>query len=254
MGLILRSVTESTCWAAEDARRRRADEISANTKVGGLPRRVGERIRMSSSGSGPSGRGPDDPLRCPDRRQRCGVRGRRGRDRRDHRPERRGKSSLLSAIAGIAPRARGRIEIGGRSIDSVPRSEIVRLGAALVPEGRQIFTSLSVIENLKLGATIRRDGEIASDLDAVFVEFPVLAERRRQMAGLLSGGEQQMLAIGRALMSRPRLLMLDEPSLGLAPMAIARVYDKLTTIRSRGVAILVAEQKSAPSRSPTAFS
>ena len=121
----------------------------------------------------------------------------------------------------------------------------MRLGAALVPEGRQIFTSLSVIENLKLGATIRRDAEIASDLEAVFAEFPVLAERRRQMAGLLSGGEQQMLAIARALMSRPRLLMLDEPSLGLAPMAIARVYDKLTAIRSRGVAILVAEQNAA---------
>ena len=160
-------------------------------------------------------------------------------------PNGAGKSSLLSAIASIAPRTRGRIEICGRSTDGVPRSEIVRLGAALVPEGRQIFASLSVIENLKLGATIRRDGEIASDLEAIFVEFPVLAERRRQMAGLLSGGEQQMLAIGRALMSRPRLLMLDEPSLGLAPMAIARVYDKLTTIRSRGVAILVAEQNAA---------
>jgi branched-chain amino acid transport system ATP-binding protein len=160
-------------------------------------------------------------------------------------PNGAGKSSLLSAIAAIAPRAQGRVEICRRSTDGVPRGEIVRLGAALVPEGRQIFTTLSVIENLKLGATIRRDGEIASDVEAVFAEFPVLAERRRQMAGLLSGGEQQMLAIGRALMSRPRLLMLDEPSLGLAPMAIARVYDKLTAIRSRGVAILVAEQNAA---------
>ncbi|HEY6733406.1 MAG TPA: ABC transporter ATP-binding protein [Roseiarcus sp.] len=160
-------------------------------------------------------------------------------------PNGAGKSSLLSAIAAIAPRAQGRVEICRRSTDGVPRSEIVRLGAALVPEGRQIFTTLSVIENLKLGATIRRDGEIASDVEAVFAEFPVLAERRRQMAGLLSGGEQQMLAIGRALMSRPRLLMLDEPSLGLAPMAIARVYDKLTVIRSRGIAILVAEQNAA---------
>ena len=160
-------------------------------------------------------------------------------------PNGAGKSSLLSAIAAIAPKTRGRIEICGRSIDDVPRSEIVRLGAALVPEGRQIFTSLSVMENLKLGATIRRDGKIAPDLEAIFAEFPVLAERRRQLAGLLSGGEQQMLAIARALMSRPRLLMLDEPSLGLAPIALARIYDRLTAIRSRGVAILVAEQNAA---------
>jgi branched-chain amino acid transport system ATP-binding protein len=101
------------------------------------------------------------------------------------------------------------------------------------------------MENLKLGATIRRDGKIAPDLEAIFAEFPVLAERHRQLAGLLSGGEQQMLAIARALMSRPRLLMLDEPSLGLAPMVLARIYDRLTAIRSRGVAILVAEQNSA---------
>ena len=160
-------------------------------------------------------------------------------------PNGAGKSSLLSAIAAITPKAGGRIEICGRSSEGVPRSEIVRLGAALVPEGRQIFATLSVIENLALGATIRRDREIASDLEAVFAEFPALGERRRQTAGLLSGGEQQMLAIGRALMSRPRLLMLDEPSLGLAPMAIARIYEKLTAIRSRGVAILVAEQNAA---------
>ena len=160
-------------------------------------------------------------------------------------PNGAGKSSLLSAIAATTPKAGGRIEICGRSSEGVPRSEIVRLGAALVPEGRQIFATLSVIENLALGATIRRDREIASDLEAVFAEFPALGERRRQTSGLLSGGEQQMLAIGRALMSRPRLLMLDEPSLGLAPMAIARVYEKLTAIRSRGVAILVAEQNAA---------
>jgi branched-chain amino acid transport system ATP-binding protein len=157
-------------------------------------------------------------------------------------PNGAGKSSLLSAIAAIAPRARGRIEICGCSIDDVPRSEIVRLGAALVPEGRQIFTSLSVIENLKLGATIRRDGEIASDLEAVFAEFPVLAERRRQMAGLLSGGEQQMLAIARALMSRPRLLMLDEPSLGLAPIVVERMFNVLQVLRRSGLTILLVEQ------------
>jgi len=158
-------------------------------------------------------------------------------------PNGAGKSSLLSAITAIAPRARGRIEICGRSIDDVPRSDIVRLGAALVPEGRQIFTSLSVIENLKLGATIRRDREIAADLEAVFAEFPVLAERRRQMAGLLSGGEQQMLAIARALMSRPRLLMLDEPSLGLAPLIARQIFDAIRTLnRQDGLTVLIVEQ------------
>jgi len=158
-------------------------------------------------------------------------------------PNGAGKTSLLSAIAGIVPRARGGIEICGRPTDRVRRSDVVRLGAALVPEGRQIFTSLTVLENLKLGATVRWDREIDADLQAIFSDFPVLAERRSQTAGLLSGGEQQMLAIARALMSRPRLLMLDEPSLGLAPLVVTGIFKRLTEIRMRGVAILVAEQK-----------
>ena len=157
-------------------------------------------------------------------------------------PNGAGKTSLLSAIAGIVPRARGGIEICGRPTDRVRRSDVVRLGAALVPEGRQIFTSLTVLENLKLGATVRGDREIDADLQAIFSDFPVLAERRSQTAGLLSGGEQQMLAIARALMSRPRLLMLDEPSLGLAPLVVTGIFKRLTEIRRRGVAILVAEQ------------
>jgi branched-chain amino acid transport system ATP-binding protein len=157
-------------------------------------------------------------------------------------PNGAGKTSLLSAIAGIVPRARGGIEICGRPTDRVRRSDVVRLGAALVPEGRQIFTSLTVLENLKLGATVRWDREIDADLQAIFSDFPVLAERRSQTAGLLSGGEQQMLAIARALMSRPRLLMLDEPSLGLAPLVVTGIFKRLTEIRMRGVAILVAEQ------------
>ncbi len=157
-------------------------------------------------------------------------------------PNGAGKSSLLSAIAGVVRMAGGEVRIGGRSTSGVPISEIVRLGAALTPEGRNIFSTLTVIENLRLGATIRRDAEIAADIENVFAEFPILGERRRQPAGLLSGGEQQMLAIARALMSRPRLLMLDEPSLGLAPRIVDQVYEKLQTIRAGGVSILLVEQ------------
>jgi branched-chain amino acid transport system ATP-binding protein len=152
---------------------------------------------------------------------------------------------LLSAIAGIVRPVAGFIAIDGEPLAGIALPDVVRRGIALVPEGRNIFSSLTVMENLRLGATARKDGAVGDDIEKVFVNFPVLGERRNQPAGLLSGGEQQMLAISRAMLSRPRLLMLDEPSLGLAPTIIDRVYDLLRSIRSRGVAILVVEQNAA---------
>src|SRR5262249_9039750 len=139
----------------------------------------------------------------------------------------------------------GSICIGGRAGAGVALSDVVRQGIALVPEGRNIFGSLTVIENLRLGATVRRDGEVGADLGRGFATFPILGERRGQPAGQLSGGEQQMLAISRAMLSRPRLLMLDEPSLGLAPTVVDRVYELLRSIRASGVAILLVEQNAA---------
>jgi branched-chain amino acid transport system ATP-binding protein len=160
-------------------------------------------------------------------------------------PNGAGKTSLLSAIAGIVRPAAGWIEIDGRPLAETALSDVVRLGVALVPEGRNIFGSLTVLENLRLGATVRRDHAVAADIDEVFGNFPILGERRNQPAGQLSGGEQQMLAISRAMMSRPRLLMLDEPSLGLAPSIIDTVYGLLREIGRRGVAILLVEQNAA---------
>ncbi|WP_119273974.1 ABC transporter ATP-binding protein [Taklimakanibacter deserti] len=160
-------------------------------------------------------------------------------------PNGAGKTSLVSAIAGIVPPAAGTIERAGMPARGQALSDVVRHGIALVPEGRNIFGGLTVLENLRLGATIRRDGEILSDIDAVFGDFPILGERRDQPAGQLSGGEQQMLAIARATLSRPRLLILDEPSLGLAPAIVDKVYALLRQIRDRGVALLVVEQNAA---------
>jgi branched-chain amino acid transport system ATP-binding protein len=157
-------------------------------------------------------------------------------------PNGAGKTSLLSAIAGIVRPAGGAIEIGGRPADEIALSDVVRHGVALVPEGRNIFGSLTVMENLRLGATVRRDEGVNAEIEGVFETFPILGERRAQPAGQLSGGEQQMLAIARAMLSRPSLLMLDEPSLGLAPVIVDRVYDLLRTIRAGGVAILLVEQ------------
>jgi branched-chain amino acid transport system ATP-binding protein len=156
-----------------------------------------------------------------------------------------GKTSLLSAIAGIVRPASGSIAIGGAPLAGVALSDVVRRGVALVPEGRNIFGSLTVLENLRLGATPRRDDGVARDIEAAFDRFPILGERRNQPAGQLSGGEQQMLAIARALLSRPRVLLLDEPSLGLAPAIIDRVYELLRAIRGEGVALLVVEQNAA---------
>ena len=160
-------------------------------------------------------------------------------------PNGAGKTSLVSAIAGIVLPAAGRIKRGGTPARGQALSDVVRHGIALVPEGRNIFGGLTVEENLRLGATIRRDTEVGADIEAVFVDFPILGERRDQPAGQLSGGEQQMLAIARATLSRPRLLILDEPSLGLAPAIVDKVYDLLRRIREQGIALLVVEQNAA---------
>ena len=160
-------------------------------------------------------------------------------------PNGAGKTSLVSAIAGIVRPASGSIMLGTTPLSQVALSDVVRHGVALVPEGRNIFGSLTVMENLRLGATPRRDASITADIQRVFEDFPILGQRRQQPAGQLSGGEQQMLAIARAMLSRPRLLLLDEPSLGLAPTIVAKVYELLNQIRARGVALLVVEQNAA---------
>lgn len=158
-------------------------------------------------------------------------------------PNGAGKTSLLSAVAGIVPAAGGAIALAGEALSGVTPEDIVRRGIALVPEGRHIFATLTVLENMQLGATIRKDAAaVAEDIERAFVTFPILGERRRQPAGLLSGGEQQQLAIARALLSRPRLLMLDEPSLGLAPAIVDQVYAVIAAIKADGVGILLVEQ------------
>jgi branched-chain amino acid transport system ATP-binding protein len=153
-----------------------------------------------------------------------------------------GKTTTLKAIAGALPPAGGRVLLEGRDATGVPPHELVRRGLALVPEGRGIFARLTVLENLRMGAYCRTDRDIESDLERVCSLFPRLRERRRQVAGTLSGGEQQMLAIARALMSRPKLLLLDEPSMGLAPMAAQSVFETIREIASGGVTVLLVEQ------------
>ncbi len=158
-------------------------------------------------------------------------------------PNGAGKSSLISAIAGVVPPAAGTIVFAGQELAGIVLEDVVAEGLALVPEGRHIFASLTVFENLMLGATIRSDTDgVRSDIGGLFESFPILRERARQPAGQLSGGEQQQLAIARALLSRPRLLMLDEPSLGLAPAIIEQVYALLRSVREQGVTILLVEQ------------
>ena len=154
-----------------------------------------------------------------------------------------GKSTLLMTICGN-PRARsGSIRLDGEDITSLQTHEIVRRGVAQVPEGRRIFPRMSVFENLQMGATLADPAHFNGDLDRVFTMFPRLAERRTQRGGTLSGGEQQMLAIGRALMSRPRLLLLDEPSLGLAPLIVRQIFDAVGRIvREENVTIFLVEQ------------
>jgi branched-chain amino acid transport system ATP-binding protein len=153
-----------------------------------------------------------------------------------------GKTTTLRSISGLTPASQGTITFAGEDITRVPAHEIVGHGIALSPEGRHCFPRMTVRENLELGAHQRRGAAVAEEFDRVYELFPVLKERDRQKAGTMSGGEQQMLAIGRALMARPKLLMLDEPSLGIAPILVQRIYQTIGEIHDSGVAILLVEQ------------
>ncbi len=154
-----------------------------------------------------------------------------------------GKSTLLKSITGLTPPRQGEILMEGRRLNGVPAHAVVRLGVAMVPEGRQIFGRLSVFENLEMGAFTRTDNEaVKRSFEQVFELFPRLAERREQIGGTLSGGEQQMLAIGRAIMAAPRLLLLDEPSMGLAPILVQQIFRTIREINREGASILLVEQ------------
>jgi branched-chain amino acid transport system ATP-binding protein len=153
-----------------------------------------------------------------------------------------GKSTLLRTISGLLRPRTGTIDFLGTNLVTTPPHEIVKLGISQSPEGRRIFTNMSVLENLQLGAITRKDGEIASDMDAVMKRFPRLRERIKQSSGTLSGGEQQMLAIGRALMARPKVLLLDEPSLGLAPNLVTEIFKIVTDLNADGTTVLIVEQ------------
>jgi branched-chain amino acid transport system ATP-binding protein len=154
-----------------------------------------------------------------------------------------GKSTTLRALVGLAAAAAGTITYGGRDVTRLPVHERARLGLSLVPEGRGIFPRMTVTENLLMGAYQHRDGgAIRQDLQRVLALFPRLAERQAQVAGTLSGGEQQMLAVGRALMSRPKLLLLDEPSMGLAPLVVEKIFATLREVAAQGVTLMLVEQ------------
>jgi branched-chain amino acid transport system ATP-binding protein len=153
-----------------------------------------------------------------------------------------GKSTTLRSISGLTPASGGKITFAGEEITRIPAHDIVGLGIALSPEGRHCFARMTVRENLELGAYLRRGQNLADDYERVFTLFPRLKERERQKAGTMSGGEQQMLAIGRVLMARPKLLLLDEPSMGIAPILVQRIYQTIGEINRSGVAILLVEQ------------
>ena len=159
-----------------------------------------------------------------------------------------GKSTTMKTILGMVRPSAGRVEFEGQRIDQLPTEMVVRRGISLVPEARRIFGRMTIWENLAMGALVRRGApskEVAQDLERVYALFPRLREREQQLGGTLSGGEQQMLAIGRALMARPRLLLMDEPSMGLAPALVDQVFDIIQTINRQGTTILVVEQNAA---------
>ncbi len=153
-----------------------------------------------------------------------------------------GKTTTLKAVTGIQPMAAGDVEFLGRPIRGQGAWDLVKQGLVMVPEGRGTFTRMSITENLQMGAFVREDTGVDTDMERVFTIFPRLKERRHQLAGTLSGGEQQMLAIGRALMGRPRILLLDEPSMGIAPILVERIYETIAEINEQGTTILLVEQ------------
>jgi branched-chain amino acid transport system ATP-binding protein len=153
-----------------------------------------------------------------------------------------GKTTTMRAITGILPKASGSIEYQGANTSGMGSYDLVKKGLAMVPEGRGVFTRMTITENLQMGAYIRDDNEIEADIDKVFAIFPRLKERKDQLAGTMSGGEQQMLAMGRALMSRPKLLLLDEPSMGLSPIMVDKIFEVVNDIHKQGVTMLLVEQ------------
>ena len=153
-----------------------------------------------------------------------------------------GKTTTMKAVTGVQPAADGAIEYLGRAIKGQGAWDLVRQGLVMVPEGRGTFTRMTITENLQMGAFVRKDKEIDADIDKVFAIFPRLKERARQLAGTMSGGEQQMLAMGRALMARPKVLLLDEPSMGLSPIMVDKIFEVVADIHARGTTILLVEQ------------
>ena len=153
-----------------------------------------------------------------------------------------GKTTTLKAITGLQPVGAGTIEFLGRSITGQGPWDLVKQGLVMVPEGRGTFTRMTITENLQMGAFVRRDREIEDDMEKVFAIFPRLKERRHQLAGTMSGGEQQMLAMGRALMARPKVLLMDEPSMGLSPIMVDKIFEVVNDIHGRGTTVLLVEQ------------
>ncbi len=153
-----------------------------------------------------------------------------------------GKTTTLKAIPGLQPVAAGEIEFMGKSIKGQGAWDLVKQGLVMVPEGRGVFSRMTITENLQMGAFVRKDKEVFADIDKVFGIFPRLKERRNQLAGTMSGGEQQMLAMGRALMARPKVLLLDEPSMGLSPIMVDKIFEVVNDIHGQGVTVLLVEQ------------